>query len=97
MHKPLDLSALVPGSAVQVHSFGCWYDGTVELVTRGNHRAAVKYTTSGGTRVKTFSAGQVAAAGSYPAGQRIEVMGWGSRVNCFGADVEVVRAGAVLR
>ncbi len=56
------------GATVQVHSFGCWFDGTVTKF--GKKNITVTFTTSGGTRTKTFQPGYVVKPGTYATSRR---------------------------
>jgi hypothetical protein len=61
-------AALAVGAQCQVHSFGCWYNGTI--ISFGRTRIEVTYTTGGGPRTKKFDAGHVVGAQTYIAGRK---------------------------
>jgi hypothetical protein len=67
-------SFAAPGSSVLVHSFGCWYPGTV--MSFGRTRVKVMFWTKGGAtaggkpRTKTFEPGYVVPVGTYAEGRK---------------------------
>jgi hypothetical protein len=84
------LKATIPvGGPCQVHSFGCWYPGTVKGY--GRTRIEVQYATGGGPRVKKVDAGHVVPAGTYNLG----VKGQPEPQSAFGIKIALERIKAV--